>query len=76
MSFLDLLVLIPIITGAGLPVCFSAAVYPMIMGSTLLCSPVASLCKNNKSQPTPDLQRRSAFNISYSLTSRLNYCLR
>jgi hypothetical protein len=27
------------------------------------------LCRDNKSQPPPDLQRRSALNISYSLTS-------
>jgi hypothetical protein len=27
------------------------------------------LCRDNKSQPPPDLQRRSALNVSYSLTS-------
>jgi hypothetical protein len=34
------------------------------------------LCRDNKSQPPPDLQRRSALNISYSPSSPISYCLR
>jgi hypothetical protein len=34
------------------------------------------LCRDNKSQSSPDLQKRSALNVSYSPTSYTSYCLR